>query len=97
MYNPTVFPYLKEINLSSNKLKMLPSIELSRLISINLNNNIITSLEDFNGHPTLETLELRGNKITSLKDLKKVPSLKQLYLADNSISSLAGIGTLPSL
>ena len=37
--NSSIFPYLKSVNLSNNKLKALPSVELLRLTSLNLNNN----------------------------------------------------------
>jgi Leucine-rich repeat (LRR) protein len=95
--NAGIFPFLKVLNLSNNKLKSLPSLSLLRINHLNLSNNVIQSVEDFDGHATLVTLELRGNKISSLKGLGKATALKNLYLADNSISSLSGIANLPSL
>jgi Leucine-rich repeat (LRR) protein len=44
LYNPALFANLKSLNLSSNKFKALPSIELPRLLSLSLNNNEIESL-----------------------------------------------------
>lgn len=56
LYNPGVFPYLKHINLSNNQLKGLPCVELPRVLTLNISNNLIASVSDFDGHPTLETL-----------------------------------------
>jgi len=39
--NPGLFPYLKSLNHSNNKFKFLPSLQLSRLTELNLNNNAI--------------------------------------------------------
>lgn len=51
--NHALFPYVKTINLSNNKIKALPAVQLIRLTHLNLNNNEITGLEDFDGNPTL--------------------------------------------
>jgi len=69
MSNGANFPYLKSLNLANNKLKVLPSLMLENVVHLNLNNNLITHLEDFDGHAKLEVLELRGNKISKLKGL----------------------------
>jgi len=37
--NPALFPFLKSLNISNNKLKVLPSIQLLRVTHINLNSN----------------------------------------------------------
>lgn len=95
--NSTIFPFLKTLNLSFNKLKTLPALQLHNIIHLNLTGNEIASLEDFEGHPKLEVLELRGNKITSLNGLKNAESLRELYLADNSITSLKSLSKLPKL
>ena len=67
---------MKVINLLGNKIEKLPCISSKNLIHINLNYNVINSLEEFDGHLHLEIFELRGNKIKSLKGLKKIPKLR---------------------
>lgn len=51
-----VFPYLKEINLQGNKITSMPTIMLRSLRRLNMNNNLINSVQDFEGHPVLEIL-----------------------------------------
>ena len=81
MSAPGCFPYLKNLNLANNKLKTLSPITLKNLRHLNLNGNLIESLEDFDGHDKLEHLEMRGNKIQALDGLKKAVMLKALFLA----------------
>ena len=76
-----VFPCLKEINLQGNKIVSMPPVMLRSLRRLNLNNNLINSLQDFEGHPTLEIIELRGNKLKSIKGLKNLPALLELYIS----------------
>lgn len=95
--NSTIFAFVKTLNLSFNKLKSLPAINLNNIIHLNLTGNEIVSLEDFDGHPKLEVLELRGNKITSLSGIKNAISLRELYIADNAITSLKSLVKLPKL
>jgi Leucine-rich repeat (LRR) protein len=95
--NAGIFPLLKTLSLANNKLTSLPAVLLGSLTHLNLNGNLIVSLEDFDGHPKLEVLELRGNRISSLKGLGKAPQLRELYLAENSLTSLNGLGAFPKL
>ena len=83
--NESLFPYIKSINLSGNQIESLPIIELRKIARLNLNNNAITTLEDFDGHKKLEVLELRGNKISTLKGLTRLESLRELYIAENRL------------
>ena len=53
MSNAGVFPFLKTLNLSFNKLKTLPALNLRNIAHLNLNGNEISSLEDFDGHSQL--------------------------------------------
>ncbi len=91
------FPYLKKLNLQGNKIGGLTAVGLRNLVQLNLNNNSIASLDDFEGHAKLEVIELRKNKLTSLKGLANLANLKQLYLADNQLTSLDGINNVPKL
>ncbi len=91
------FPYLKKLNLKGNKIGGLTAVSLRNLVELNLNNNSIVALDDFEGHAKLEVLELRKNKLTNLKGLANLANLKQLYLADNQLTSLNGISNVPML
>lgn len=44
------FPYLKKINLQGNKITALTPVNLRNLVHLNLNNNRIISLDEFEGH-----------------------------------------------
>lgn len=61
----------------------MPVIVIRSLRKINLNNNLIKNLDDFDGHQILEIIQLRGNKLKNLKGMRKLPNLKQLFLAEN--------------
>jgi len=95
--NPNVLPFLQILNLSNNKIKHFPAIQLPRLKKLNLNENGIDSCEDLQGHPALEVLELRKNKLKSCDGIKDMPKLRELYLAENKIKDLHGLDNLPSL
>lgn len=95
--NESDHPYLLILNLANNKINELGAIGFCKLKHLNLNSNLIVTLEYFEGHTCLEVLELRGNKIHSLKGLRKVIRLTALYLADNQISNLEGLADLPKL
>lgn len=90
-------PWCQRINLSSNKLKALPSLgALQRLRFAYFGSNEIESLEGFGSHPVLEELDLQENKLTSLKGLGQLESLRRLVLTGNQLTSLEGLDT-PSL
>ena len=78
---------MKKLNLQGNKITALAPINLRNLVHVNLNNNRIISLDDFEGHAKIEVLEVRKNRLMSLKGLGNMASLKELYLADNQLSS----------
>lgn len=42
--NAGIFPFLKVLNMSFNKLKSLPSLALRNVVHLNLNGNEISSL-----------------------------------------------------
>jgi internalin A len=91
------FPYLKKLNLQGNKITALTPINLRNLVHVNLNNNQIISLDDFEGHAKIEVLEIRKNRLISLKGLSNLGSLRELYLADNQLTSFQHLGDVPKL
>lgn len=80
MYNDEFFRYLKNINLSKNRITEVSGLKPPLLTSLNLNSNNIDKLDTFEGHPKLKKLELRGNKISNLSTLNNMPELRELYL-----------------
>ena len=62
-------PLLEKVDVSNNRLKEVPRIFLHAVINVNLNSNLITTLDGFEQRldPTrLETLSLSDNRITTL-------------------------------
>lgn len=89
--------FLQTINLSQNKIKTIDALELPRLRKLNLNDNLINSLEGLKNHRSLESLSLRRNKLRDMKGCEGWTSLKLLDLKENQIKSWEGLQRLPSL
>lgn len=71
--------------------------DFSKIVSLNLSLNIITSIKRLRMVYNMQRLNLSFNNIENLEDLKAFPCLTHLYLSHNRISSLqcfAEIGTL---
>ena len=66
--------------MSKNKITELSVIRCPRLLNLNLNDNKIEKLENFDGHPKLTHLYLRRNRIGALQTISAMPSLKELVL-----------------
>ena len=95
--NPYILTYLQQLNLSKNKIKLLPGIKLARLRKLNLNENEIQSLENLEGQKSLQIFEARKNQIKDLTGQKEMDSLRELYLGENQIKDLNGISGMKSL
>jgi len=91
------FSFLQFLDLSNNQITRLPAITLPKLRKLILNENQITTCEDFQGHAILETLELRKNKLKNCKGLKDMLSLSELDLSENEITNFQGIENCPTL
>ncbi|OTB07598.1 hypothetical protein M426DRAFT_317903 [Hypoxylon sp. CI-4A] len=102
------FQTLSTLSASANQLSFLPNIPLSTLtstlVSLNLEFNNFTSLEDVSnlaGLESLRNLHLKGNLITTItrhssQDLPIFsPNLKYLDLSYNQVSSWDFVDTLP--
>lgn len=90
--------FLGDINLSKNKIKKLTKIICPRLYRLNLDENQIYSLEEFNGHDKLEVIYLRKNKLTNLRGLSNCKSLKIIYVNENQLTTFnTDISNLPNL
>lgn len=72
--------YLQILNLSTNKIKILPELNLGALRELNLETNMITSASEFMGLPSLKKLNLKQNKLKDCSGLANCPELDVLYL-----------------
>lgn len=81
---------LRSFNLSSNLFTEIPDSlsKLSRLVSLDLSNCMITSLQTLVMHPlpAITTLKLRTNRLQSLAGIERLPSLENLNVQDNKLS-----------
>lgn len=81
---------LRSFNLSSNLFTEIPDslATLSRLVSLDLSNCMIDSLQTLVTHPlpAITTLKLRSNRLQSLAGIERLPSLENLNVQDNKLS-----------
>jgi len=72
--------FLQILNLSNNKIKELPELNLGALRELNLETNMINTTSEFKGLPSLKKLNLKQNKIKECIGLANCPELDVLYL-----------------
>ncbi len=72
--------FLQILNLSNNKIKELPELNLVSLLELNLEANLIDKTSEFKGLPKLEKLNLKQNKLKDCTGLINCPELDVLYL-----------------
>jgi len=72
--------FLQILNLSNNKIKELPELNLGSLIQLNLEGNLIDKATEFKGLPKLQKLNLKQNKLKDCTGLINCPELDVLYL-----------------
>lgn len=86
----SVAPSLRSFNLSSNLFAEIPEslASLTRLVSLDLSNCMIESLQTFTTHPllALTTLKLKSNRLQSLAGIEQLSFLENLHIQDNRIS-----------
>lgn len=75
--------FLQILNLSNNKIKELPELNLGSLIELNLEGNLIDKATEFKGLPKLKKLNLKQNKLKDCIGLINCPELDVLYLVNN--------------
>lgn len=101
IFNPEadeeILPNLQYLNLSGNKITSLEHLKLNRLRKLILNENEISSCENFEGHPTLQILELKTNKLKEVTGIKNCPNLTELYLDENELRNFKQLVDLPKL
>lgn len=78
--NPEKLQFLQTINLSINKIKELPEMNLNSLLELNLDQNLIASAAKFTGLVNVEVVRMRTNKLKDCTGLANMPKLRELYL-----------------
>jgi hypothetical protein len=80
---------LRSLNLSSNLFNEIPDslASLTRLVSIDLSNCMIESLQSLlrSPLPAVLTVNLKGNRLRSLAGVERLLSLEQLNVSDNRL------------
>jgi len=97
-------PSLRSFNLSSNLFSEIPEslCKLSRLVSLDLSNCMIDSLQTLATHPlpAITTLKLKLNRLTNLIGIERLPSLENLDISSNKLSDpdeAARLAQIPNL
>ncbi|KAI1618544.1 hypothetical protein EDD36DRAFT_34766 [Exophiala viscosa] len=95
---------LRSLNLSSNLFTEIPDslASLTRLVSLDLSNCMIASLQSLSKFPlpAVLTVNLKANRLRSLAGVEKLLSLEQLNIQDNQLSDpmeMARLTCIPNL
>ncbi|KAL8686283.1 MAG: hypothetical protein Q9218_007213 [Villophora microphyllina] len=81
---------LRKLDVSNNKIRSLPHLELASLATLNLSSNLFTTDNPLMhvSAPNLTTLELSNCRLRTLPDLSRFPCLRTCVANDNHISCL---------
>jgi hypothetical protein len=87
--------YLKTINLHSNKLKKIESLNLlTNLVHLDISSNQIRVIDGLLSLHSLQSLNLSSNLIVSIENLSSLTQLKWLNISYNKITDLNGLSDL---
>jgi Leucine-rich repeat (LRR) protein len=93
-----MFPNLKWLDVSNNKLTELPGLKLPKLEYLDIGYNKLEKVsEAWTGHANIRILKSVDNKFKSFAIFKAMPLLEELYLANNNLTVLTGWEQLPAL
>lgn len=96
--NEEMFPNLKWLDVSNNKLADLPGIKLPKLEYLDIGYNKLEKInEAWTGHANVRVLKAVDNKFKSLGAFKAMPKLEQLYMANNQVTVIGGWELMPAL
>ena len=95
--NPDRFQFLQILNLKTNKIRVLPEMQATNLLTIDLSENKVKDCTNFKGLPNLKKLNLNNNSMANCIGLANCPKLEVLYLNNNKLTSLKGLENLPTL
>lgn len=86
-----MFPNLKWLDVSNNKITELPGLKLAKLEFLDIGYNKLEKVSDaWVGHANIRILKTVDNKFKSLSVFKAMPKLETLYMANNSVTVLGG-------
>jgi hypothetical protein len=92
---------LRSLNLSSNLFTEIPDglASLTRLVSLDLSNCMIGSLQSLSRFPlpAVLTVNLKANRLRSLAGVERLLSLEQLNIQDNQLSDPMEIARLTGI
>lgn len=88
---------LQSLDMSGNKISELGPMRCPNLLHLDLSQNDIKKLENFDGHPKLEFLDQSSNGVVDTTSISKMPMLQKLYLGFNKIKTMNGFDGLDSL
>jgi Leucine-rich repeat (LRR) protein len=89
--NDDMFPNLKWLDVSNNKLTELPGIKLPKLEYLDIGYNKLEKVNDaWVGHANIRIMKCVDNKFKSLSAFKAIPKLEELYMANNAVTVLGG-------
>ena len=95
--NPDRFQFLQILNLKTNKIRVLPEMQATNLLQIDMSENKIKDCSNFKGLLNLKKLNLNNNSMQNCIGLANCPKLEVLYLNNNKLTSIKGLENLPSL
>jgi Leucine-rich repeat (LRR) protein len=72
--------YLQKCDLNTNKIKELPIMFTTNLLTLNLEANSIKTAINFKGLPNLEVLNLKQNRLKDCQGLSNCEKLRVIYL-----------------
>jgi Leucine-rich repeat (LRR) protein len=89
--NDDMFPNLKWLDVSTNKISELPPFKLPKLEYLDISGNKLEKInEGWTGHPNVRVFKTVDNKFKSLSQFKAMPKLETLYMAQNVVTVLGG-------
>lgn len=93
-----MFPNLKWLDVSHNKITEMPAFKLAKLEYLDISNNNLEKVNDgWQGHQNLRIFKTVQNKFKSLSQFKAMPKLEVLYAANNAFTVLQGWDGLTAL
>jgi Leucine-rich repeat (LRR) protein len=86
-------PNVEVVVVTFHRLRHIEEVAgMSKLRSLFVNNNQITSLKGIENHVQLVDLYVQDNLLTTIEQVEKLVNLRALYCTNNLISDLKGVG-----